>query len=277
MVELSLALLVLVAALFHAIWNGLAKGSSDPLLGMTVVSCAGATCMGTAALFLPFPAAPSWPFLAISTFVHVVYQLVLVRGYMLGDLSQVYPIARGMAPLGVAILAASTAGEVPSSLQALGLLLASGAIAMIGWSGRGASREAVATAATTAVLIAVYTTLDGHGVRVAGSAWSYAAWVLFLHAIPIAAITAVLRRGRITEFLRNEGLRTAAGGVMAVTGYTIVLYAMSVSSMAAVAALRESSVVFAAFIGVRMLGEPFGRRRIVATIILAVGLGLIAN
>ncbi len=274
--ELGLAVLVLGAAFLHAIWNALTKGASDPLLGMTVVSCAGALCAGTATFFLPFPDPACWPFLAASTLVHVVYQLVLVRGYTLGDLSQVYPIARGLAPLGVALLAAVAAAEVPTPLQALGLLLASTSIVSIGWRGRGASTAAVSMAVLTSVLIASYTAIDGLGVRRAGLAWSYAAWDLFLYAIPIALITAGLRWGRIAPFLRAEGLRTAGGGVMAVTGYSIVLFAMSRTEMAVVASLRESSVVFAAWLGVRMLGEPFGRQRLLASVALVVGLVLVA-
>ncbi len=274
-IDWQLAALVVLAALLHATWNALTKAAGDPLLGMTVVSGAGAMVAAAAACFLPVPDPASWPFLALSTAVHVVYQLMLVRGYSLGDLSQVYPIARGLAPLGVAALAAATADEVPGAAQIAGLLLAACAIVVIGRRGQGASRSAVSTAVLTAVLIAIYTTVDGLGVRRAGSPWSYAAWVLFLYAVPIVAITAWLRSGRIVAFLRAEGLRPAAGGVMAVTGYAIVLFAMSRGAMATVASLRESSVVFAALLGVRVLGEPFGTRRIVATVVLTLGLMLV--
>jgi drug/metabolite transporter (DMT)-like permease len=273
--EWPIVALVLLSALLHATWNALTKAASDPLLGMAVVSASGALAAAAAVLFLPLPEPAAWPFIAASTAVHVVYQLVLVRGYTLGDLSQVYPIARGLAPLGVAALAAWTAGEVPSLRQTLGLALASGAIASIGWRGRGASGQAVATAAATAALIATYTTIDGLGVRRAGSPWSYSAWVLSLYAVPIVAITMYLRLGRLLEFARGEGRRTIVGGVLAVVGYAIVLFAMSRGAMAAVASLRETSVVFAALIGVRMLGEPFGAHRIMATLALALGLVLV--
>jgi len=270
-----LVALVLLSALLHAGWNAVTKASSDPLLNMSVVSCAGALVAGTAAIFLPLPAPAAWPYLAAATLVHFVYQIVLVRAYTLGDLSQVYPIARGLAPLGVALLAALSAGEAPTALQAVGLLLASGAIASLGIPAAGSSLAATRTAVMTAVLISAYTTIDGLGVRRAGSPFSYAAWVLSLYAIPIVMTAVIVRRGAVVDFLRSEGARAAGGGLMAIVGYTVVLWALSHGPMAAIAALRETSVIFAALIGVRMLGEGFGRRRILASIALAAGLFLV--
>lgn len=283
MVDPLLVLALLAAAFMHAAWNALTKGSSDPLLGMTVVSCSGAILAAIAACFLPLPAPESWPYLAAATAVHIVYQLVLVRGYTLGDLSQVYPIARGVAPLIIAVLAAVWAQEIPTPTQALGLVLASGSIISLGYSGhrsasvRDDATAALRTALLTAALIALYTTIDGLGARRAGSPWSYAAWCLFLYAIPIAAVALNQRRGKVLRFVRAEGAKTAVGGAMAVSGYAIVLYAMSQTTMASVASLRETSVVFATFLGTRMLGEPFGGRRIFASVVLVIGLVLVAG
>ncbi|TFH24296.1 MAG: EamA family transporter [Myxococcales bacterium] len=273
--EWTLVGLVLLSALLHASWNAVTKASRDPLLNISVVSCTGALVAGTAAIFLPLPARAAWPYLAATTLVHFVYQIVLVRAYTLGDLSQVYPIARGLAPLGVALLAALTAGEMPATMQAIGLVLASGAIASLGIPAAGTSPTATRSAVLTAVLISAYTTLDGLGVRCAGSPFSYAAWVLWLYAIPIAVTAAIVRRGAVVDFLRSEGARAAAGGLMAIVGYTVVLWALSQGPMAAVAALRETSVIFATLVGVCMLGERFGRRRILASIALAAGLILV--
>lgn len=275
--EWHVVALVLVAAILHASWNALTKASSDPLLNMAIVSVSAGLAAAVAIPFLPLPDATAWPFLASSVVLHLLYQLLLVRSYNLGDLSQVYPIARGFAPLGVAVLAASFAREVPTPLQGAGLLLACGAIVSLGWGGRLARNPnpATASAFATAALIAGYTFVDGQGVRSTGNPLSYVAWIMFLDSFPILGVALAVRGRSFGRFIRTEGLRASGGGLMAVAGYSIVLWAMSRGSMAPIAALRETSVVFAALLGSRLLGEPFGRQRVVASGALALGLVLV--
>ena len=269
--------LVLLAAVLHASWNALTKASRDPLLNMTVVSASGGLAAAAAIPFLPLPAAAAWPYLGVSIVLHFAYHLSLVRSYGLGDLSQVYPIARGLAPLGVAALAAALAEEVPAPRQVAGLLLASGAITSLGWIGRSqrSSTAAVTSALATAAFISGYTVVDGQGVRSAGNPLSYIAWLMFLDTFPILAFALARRRARLGAFLRAEGPRAACGGLMALLGYGIVLWATTRASMAPVAALRETSVVFAALLGARLLREPFGTRRLLASAALALGLALV--
>ena len=133
----------------------------------------------------------------------------------------------------------------------------------------------MATAVVTALLISAYTVVDGLGVREAGHAGTYIVWMFFIDAFPMLAITLLLRRGRIIAFIRTEGAWPAAGGVMATAGYSLVLWAMARGAMAPIAALRETSVIFAAVIGAAMLSEPFGARRFAAASVLAAGLVLI--
>ncbi len=270
---------VLCAAFLHAAWNAVAKASRDPLLGMAFVSSSAGVLGAVALLFLPLPEPAARPYLAISVVLHFAYQVALVRAYSLGDLSQIYPVARGLAPLGVALLAALAAREVPAPRQALGLLLASGAITSLGWIGRERPRSGAALRAAllTAVLISTYTVVDGLGVRRSGVAASYIAWLLFLDAFPILALALPLRRKQLGSFVRSDGLRTAGGGVMAAVGYGVVLWAMSQGAMAAISALRETGVIFAAGIGALWLGEPFGRHRLAASAVLAAGLVLVQS
>ena len=273
----ALLALVLLAAGLHASWNASAKSSRDPLLAIAALTASGGLVIGPLIFFLPAPAPASWPFLAASVALHFAYQLFLVRSYSLGDLSQVYPIARGAAPAFAAALAAWAASEIPSLRQCLGLAITSGALFFLGSRGAGglSSGPAVRSALVTALLISAYTVVDGLGVRRAGDPFSYIVWMALLDAFPILAVGLWVRRGRTVEFLRNEGWRAAAGGIVAMLGYAIVLWVMSQGAIAVVAALRETSVVFAALLGWLLLGEPFGRRRVLASVALVAGLVLV--
>jgi drug/metabolite transporter (DMT)-like permease len=269
--------LVLFAALLHASWNALTKASGDPFVNVAVVTTTGGVAALPFMFALPLPTGETWIWLGFSAAVHFVYQVSLARMYQLGDLSQVYPIARGLAPLGVAGLGALFAQERLELHQTLGLLLASFAIIALGRAGArgGSNREAVAMALLTALLIGTYTYSDAQGVRSVDRPERFIAWSFFLGAVPFALLTAGIR-GRVgLVALRRDGLRAVGGGIMATIGYGIALWAMSRAPMASVASLRESSVLFAALIGTRLLGESLGRTRVLAAMLLVAGLVLV--
>jgi drug/metabolite transporter (DMT)-like permease len=273
--ELGVGLLVGLAAVLHAAWNALTKSSGDALLAMWLIALVSAGVGAVGAFFVPLPDAAAWPYLIVSMAIHLAYMLFLVRGYEHGDLSRVYPIARGMAPAIVAALAAVWVGEVPSPAQALGLLLCCVAIASLAFADVGVSDvsgRAVRAAMATGVAIGGYTVVDGSGVRVTADPFSYVAWNLLLDGIPLTFVVFAKRRGQIGAFLRSKGAHSLAGGVMAAVAYGIVMWAMSRGALASVSSLRETSVVFAALIGSRMLGEPMGGRRLLAAAGVAAGL-----
>jgi drug/metabolite transporter (DMT)-like permease len=267
--------LVLLAALLHATWNAVSKASADPLGALALITASGGVAMAILIPFVPAPARAAWPYLGASLALHFFYQLSLVAAYRHGDLSQVYPIARGLAPMGIAVVAAAALGEAPSTLQGAGLVLACAAIASLAFGGEAASRHAVFHATSTALWISVYSVVDGQGARLSGNALGFACWSLALDSLPITLWALARRRGRLLELARLEGRRCVAGGVMSVIGYSIVLWAFARMPLWAVSALRETSVVFAAFLGSRVLGERFGRRRVAAAIVLAIGLVLV--
>ena len=269
--------LILLAAMLHASWNALSKAGGDPLISITVVTGTGGLCAIPLILWLPLPGPGTWKWLAVSACIHYVYQLALVRTYQLGDLSQVYPIARGLAPIGVACLAAIGSGEFIESGQIVGLALASGAIVSlgIGRPGGKSTRRAVAMAVLTAALIGSYTYTDARGVRSVESAEYFIGWSFFLGSVPMVLTTLILRRSTLLASLQRLGLHGVGGGLMATIGYTIAVWALSRAPMAAVASLRESSVLFAAILGTRLLGESLGRRRVVSAFVLVAGLILV--
>jgi len=203
-----------------------------------------------------------------------VYVASLVLSYRFGDLSHVYPIARGTGPLLVALLSERVVGERLAPTEVAGTALVSLGILSLALDrslARPDGRRAAGFALLTGIWIAGYTLVDGMGVRTNGDAGplSYLFWLQAVEAVPFLAVTAALRWRDIPAFLQRSGARAAAGGIMATGGYSMVLWAYSLGAIAPIAALRETSVILAAVIGSTVLGEPFGRRRLAAAAVVA--------
>jgi len=272
--SLGITLAVLGAALLHAAWNAMLKGGSDTMLDMAIVVAGSGLVVVPLLPFVPPPAPASWPYIAASLAIHIGYYTALVGTYRAGDLSHGYPLMRGVAPLLVAGFGAAVLGELPGAWMWLGILLISGGVIGIAFIG-GASflhnRRATAWALANAALIAAYTLVDGAGVRLAGSAASYAVWMFFLDGFPYVLIVAWLRRSELLPYARGNWRRGLAGGAFAVVAYAIALWAMTRAPIAAVAALRETSVIFAAILGSWLLKEPFGRARLAGAAAVVAG------
>jgi len=268
-------LLVLLAALCHACWNAVVKVSGDRLVVLGVVNIVGASLGLLVIPFVEFPQRESWPWLFASIVVHQVYYFFLLQQYRVGDLSHVYPLSRGLSPLLVAMGAALLAGEVLSMRAMAGIGLASLGVLSLAFD-RGApwkgDARPVLFAGGTAITIAGYTVVDGLGVRSAGSAAGYIAWLFFLDGLPIAVFAAIRRGRELTYILTREWRKSLFGGALAIFAYGLVIWAMSRGPMAQVSAIRETSVIFATLIGVFMLKESFGVRRLIASLLVAIGL-----
>ena len=273
MISTSVALLVLLSALMHAGWNFVVKASADRFLDYTGLAVAGAVVAACVLPWLPLPAPASWPWLASTSFIHVGYYLLLMRAYQHADLSIAYPLMRGSAPVLVA-LAAPLAGDVLTPGLVFGVALVDAGIALPvggGIRGGGVSRPGLAYGFATAGVIALYTIVDGIGARFSGHAVAYTFWLFFLNAWLVLGV-ALWRRGRATfDHLRRRWLFSLLGSVLTIGSYAIVLWAMTVASIPAVAALRETSVIFAAIMGAWLLKERMGRWRIGGAMLVALG------
>ena len=266
--------LVLFAALLHATWNALVKTGGDKFAMLTLVIVGGALCMTLAVAFVPFPDRAAWPFLGLASLLHVSYNVSLARAYERGDLSRVYPIARGAAPAFVAAGAWAVAGEAMVPLEIAGILLLSLGIISLALEPELAAEargSAVGWSLLTAAWIGAYSVCDGMGVRRTPNPLSFIAWLMLLDVVPILMVALFLRRGRLWASFRPHLAPGLLGGAIAALAYGIVLWAMGHGRIAHVAALRETSVVVAAGIGTILLGEPFGRRRVVAACMVAAG------
>jgi drug/metabolite transporter (DMT)-like permease len=277
-VGLAVTSAVLGAAVLHAVWNAWAHAIGDQLVGFALIGVAVTAGGAGIVLASPAPRTACWPFLAGSAVLHVVYNLLLMRSYRLGEFSQVYPLARGTSPWLVALGAAVFVGERLSVLRLLGIVIISvglGVLVLAGGVPTRAARPAIAAAVLTGVVIAAYTTLDGLGVRRAGTVAGYTGWLFLLQGpvLPLAAVVA--RRGLLWRQVRPHLPAGLAGGMLSLAAYALVLWAQARGALAPIAALRESSVIVGAVIGAMLLGERFGRWRIAATILVAGGVVLV--
>jgi uncharacterized membrane protein len=272
--SLGWTLLVLMAAVMHAAWNVLVKFGDDALVNMTlIVGMAGLIALAFTP-FVSFPDPASWIFLLGSVLTHIGYYVFLLFGYRYGDLSLVYPIARGSAPLLVGVTSWMFVGEVLSTIEMLGVAAISAGIFSLAID-RAAGREhtwrPVIFGLLTGLTIMGYTLCDGQGVRVAGDKYGYIVWLFVLDS-PALIVMAYLRRGPAMFALAARHWKVGAiGGALSMAAYGIAIYAMSQAFMAQVAALRETSVIFAAIFSALILKERFHPRRYAAVAMVALG------
>ena len=275
---LSATVMVLVAAVAHATWNAIAHNVSDKLAAMTLLSLGAAVFAVPLAIVSPLPARASWPWLIASVVVHIAYYLLLMTAYRLGDFSQMYPIARGSAPLIVTLLAAVFVHEVPPPLELAGVVVISiglGSLVLVGGRPGGNEWPALAAALATGLTIAAYTVIDGSGVRRAESTGGYIAWLMIFNGLSIV-LYAVSRRGAgFVGRLRGSLVPGVIGGMLSLAAYGLVLWAQTRGPLAPISALRETSIVVGAIIGAWIFKEGFGSRRLLATAIVFAGVLLI--
>jgi drug/metabolite transporter (DMT)-like permease len=270
---------VLFAALIHASWNALLKTGSDTVLTTALMTTAAACIAAVALPFLPVPAAPSWPYMAGSVALQFIYYTLLVRAYATGDMSHTYPIMRGGAPFIVAALSASLIGEPLTAARWLGVGLICGGV--LGLAIHRTARPTPHHAATAYALanagaIAAYTLIDGMGVRKSQAPASYTLWLFLLIGAVRLGWTFLLRRRELLGYLRRYWPQGVAGGVGTLSAYGLALWAMTVAPVALVAALRETSILFATVISALVLKERVTPMRVVSAVLIAAGAATLA-
>lgn len=271
----------LISALTLALTNVAVKRGNDILVGRAILSSSAAVMIAPFALIVPLPDAATWTALAWAIPAHFAYQLCLVRAMQRGDLSLVFPIMRGAAPLLTAGFAVVVLREHLPLIGWIGLTLATGAVILFVLPARGVSlaahpdKVALGWAFATAIGVALYNMADARGVRVAPSPFTYIVWLFMLDAICITTTALALRRRELGRAVKATWRHGAAAGALSSISFGSALYAFSLMEVAKVSALRETAVVWAALMGNRFLGEGFGARRIVAALVLAAGLVLL--
>jgi drug/metabolite transporter (DMT)-like permease len=272
---LSVTLAVLAAAITHATWNAIAHGIRDQTLAFGLIGAGGIIVAIPLVIVVAAPRSAAWPYLLGSVAIHVFYNLLLMRCYRYGDFGQVYPLARGISPLVVTILAAVFVGEHLAFPQLAGVAVVSGGLAALVFAGKRPGRAAFLAAIGTGLTIAAYTVVDGVGVRLSASPAGYIGWLMLLQSLCVPAWALVRRRDVLASQPPRILLAGVAAGALSVLAYGLVLWAQTRGALAPIAALRETSVIFGAIIATLVFREPFGRARIAATVLVAGGILLL--
>jgi phosphonate utilization associated putative membrane protein len=273
-----IVLAVLLGAALHASWNALVKSAGDKTVDTALVHFLGAVVALPFALAFGLPRPESWPFIGASLVIHIGYYIALAGAYQHGELGMTYPIMRGFAPLLVALASGALIGEHPSAAAWIGTVAITVGVALVGLAHPGEAlhhRKALAFAFANAAIIAIYTVVDGLGVRASGDAAAYVFILFVLDGFPYPLLVWLRRtpqqRRDILAYAKTRWPKAALGGAASIGSYAIALWAMTKAPVASVAALRETSVLFAALLGTWLLKEKFGWQRAAGTAVVVAG------
>ena len=279
MLDWDVTVAVLMAAAAHAGWNALIKRGSDPLLETTLMHGSVALPAALAILLwsVPLPQGDAlWCMLA-SAGVHCLYFHALSAAYRHGDLSVAYPVMRGSAPLLTAIAAGLFLHEWPHPLGWVGIALICAGVLAIGRANSQTTdpstrRRTLSWALITAATIVAYTTIDSIGARRASSPWAYTLWLAVVEGILLFAVVWIRQGHRLIRYGIGRGMRPMTAGVVSMLSYAVALWGMTRAPVASVAALRETSVLFAMVIAAIVLGERVGRTRWIGAMTIVLGI-----
>lgn len=274
-------IIVLCGALLHASWNAIVKSGTSKFHSVVMVVAISGAIAAAVLPFLHQPAPDSWPYLALSAALQSVYIVLIARSYSHIDMSLAYPLMRGSAPLLVALASGPLIGEPLPALRWLGVILVSSGVLAMALDGlrltdtRGAA-HGIQAALLNACFIAAYTITDGIGVRKSGAPIAYTLWIFVLHALPLVIWALIRSRDHLLEVLSRQWKRGIFGAIATLGSYGAALWAMSLDvPVASVAALRETSILFAAALSVIIFGEKIGHWRWFGVALICAGVATI--
>jgi drug/metabolite transporter (DMT)-like permease len=271
-------IVVLLAAMLHATWNFLVKNTGDKYLSMSAVVIGHTPFALAAILYSPTPAVESLPYLFTGALLHVGYQLFLLASYRIGDLSQVYPLARGIAPLLVAAVSVIVMGVSLAPVELAAIIIIGTGIASLTLVRRNDglfNGRAVFLSLMTGGCIAAYSLVDGIGAREAGTALGFYGWLSLINGLVFAAITRIIRPGIVNKVFSDKWQLALKGGGASFLAYAMVIWAFTMAPIALVTALRETSIIFAMLLGVFVLKERLDLMKVLSTALTLLGMALL--
>ena len=276
--SLTVMIVVMLAALLHASWNFLVKRMDDKHLSMSAVVFGHTPFAVVALLCVPVPQPGSLPYVIAGAVLHTGYQLFLLNSYRIGDLSQVYPLARGVAPLIVAGISVILLGINLSQFELAAIVTIGTGIMSLTLARRSDGMRnvrAASLAIITGGFIAAYSLVDGLGARQAGTALGFYSWLSIINAVIFATITRIIRPGLVKRVVCQNWRLVLSGGFASFTAYALVIWAFTLAPIALVAALRETSIIFALLLGVFVLKERLDLIKMLATMLTMLGVGML--
>ena len=269
--EFNIILLVLGAALIHAVWNASVKFTGDPLISVSGITIFGSFAAMLTLPFIGWPEITIWPWLLVSVLLHTLYLITLSSAYQCGDYSLVYPVARGTAPVFIAIASIFVLNDDISNNQWIGIVGIITGVGLYAFHRLGRmmdNKKCLLLSILTAMIIASYSIFDGLATRAAVEPFQFIFYSIFLDFIPILLYTRLRRGPEVYRFLAFNWKTLVPSGVMAAIGFSIIMWAMSQAPIVLVTTLRDTSIIFAALIGMFYFKESGGWRRIVAAILI---------
>ena len=269
---------VLVAAFCHASWNAMIRMRGDKLVTITLLVAAAGLMALPGLLVVPVLPAAAWPYLIASAIIHVGYNTFLALSYHHGELTKVYPLVRGSAPLTTLVISLLFLDEAVNGSEIAGIVvLATGIMALTldrGWRALISSPQILVYAGATSLCITAYTVSDGLGARAAGNAHHYVIWLFVVDAVPMVLAALLIRRQAFIAAVGANWIPGLLGGALSLAAYWIVIWAFTVAPIPIVAALRETSILFALLIGMIWLGEKVTSVRAASIVTVLCGLAL---
>ena len=270
--------IVLFAGLLHATWNSILKAHTAPLPFMALVAFSATVVSAVAIPFVPIPLPAAWPYIATSVVLNTGFFLFLSQAYRHGDLSYVYPIARGVSPLMIAVVSATVFGETLTGKEFLAIMVSGFGIMSLALT-KGINgiweKRAIFFALGSGCFTASYTIVDGLGARLAGTPHGYVCWEFLFSGIPVVLIAHYVERDETLRVFRQEWKFGLVGGLTILVAYWLVVWAFTVAPIAFVAALRETGIVFAVLIGILFFKEKLNLLRMAAIMATLIGVVMI--
>lgn len=262
---------VLFAAALHATWNAIIKAGTDTFLTTVLVTAFSAFWAVPLLPFLPMPHVSSWPYIFVSAILQIIYFILVARTYRVADMSQTYPLMRGTAPIIVALFGTFFLEEKLAFFTWVGVIIICTGILINLKKINSNNQKGIKIALLNAFIIAGYTLVDGKGVRVSGSAIAYTLWIFLLTGLSILIWALINHYERLKNYTPNNWHLGMIGGIGTIASYALALWAMTIAPIAIIAALRESSILFATLISLFMLKEKISRTRILSSVIIVIG------
>ena len=275
---INLFLAIILAAFLHAVWNAMVKNEDNKYVAVTAIVLGHVPVSVLIILLTPIPSVESIPFIILSALLHIGYEWYLLSAYRFGDLTKVYPIARGTAPILITIVSLIFLGVALSNFEILGIIIISLGILSLSLQGAKGikNRSAVIYALVTGFFIMGYSITDGYGARVSNSFLSYMGWSFILNATIFPIILKINNKSEIITKTFKEGKKIFfIGGTLSYIVYGIVIWGFTQAPIALITALRETSIIFALLIGTFFLKEKFTLLKVIATFIIFFGVALL--
>jgi drug/metabolite transporter (DMT)-like permease len=263
-------LLALVSAITTASAHALLKAGRDKLAVRALIGAVGTVALAPVCFLVPLPTSEMLPWLAASSLLHTIDQLVLIRAYEANDFAVAFPIARGIAPIATALLGVLFLGDHVTVGSWFGIALVSAGILVIA-VGRSIAIAGLVAAVVAGLLTTAYTIVDAHAIRLAPIAMTFVAWFFLLDGLVMFSIFAASRQGQIASLLRSESRQGVLAGLTSLIGFSATLFALRLAPTGIVSALRETSIVFGTLIAAFVLHEHVDRRRMAAAVVIVVG------